>query len=50
MKEKFDLTSILADAEKDDAAERPEHVIISQDDIDGLLKKTGGARRADKEV
>ena len=37
---KYDLKELMADAEKDEAANKPVHKIISQEKIVELLKKT----------
>lgn len=37
---KYNLKEMMADAEKDDAATKPVHKIMSQDNIAELLKKT----------
>jgi hypothetical protein len=37
---KFNLKELMADAAKDEAATKPAHKIISQDNISALLKKT----------
>ena len=37
---KYNLKELMADAEKDEAATKPVHKIISQDTITELLKKT----------
>ena len=37
---KYNLKELMADAEKDEAAIKPVHKIISQDTITELLKKT----------
>ena len=37
---KYNLKELMADAEKDEAATKPVHKIISQDNIAELLKKT----------
>ena len=39
-KVKYSLKEIMADAEKDEAATKPVHKIISQDNISELLKKS----------
>lgn len=37
---KYNLKELMADAEKDEAAAKPVHKIISQDNISEMLKKT----------
>ena len=37
---KYNLKELMADAEKDEAATKPVHKIISQDNISELLRQT----------